>query len=59
MLKMLPAFEIMLYFGKVFRSLCTGNIGSLGQRAAKILVVVKVEATHSQSLTDSKFAALC
>ena len=36
-LKCYQPLELMLYFGEGFRSIHTGNIGSVGQRASKLL----------------------
>ena len=36
---MLPAFLIFMYFGKGIRSFNARNIGSVGQRALKLLAV--------------------
>ena len=38
-LKCYQALELRLYFGKGFRSFYTGNIGSVGQKASKLLAV--------------------
>ena len=35
-LKCCQPLELLIYFGKGFRSFATGNIGSVGQRAAKV-----------------------
>ena len=39
MLKMLAVLEIMLYLGRGLRYFHAGNIGSVGQRASKLLAV--------------------
>ena len=38
-LKCCQPFELFIYFGKGFRSLHAGNVGSFSQMAAKLLVV--------------------
>ena len=38
-LKCYQSLELLLYFGKGFRSFNAGNIGSVGQRASKLLAV--------------------
>ena len=49
-LKCYQPHELLIHFGKGVRSLYIGNIGSVGQRAAKLLAV-KVE------VLKKKFAA--
>ena len=39
MIKMLTVLEIMLYLGRGLRYFHAGNIGSVGQRASKLLAV--------------------
>ena len=48
----------MLYFGKWFRSFHTDNIGSLGQRASKLLAV-KVGFLKKKSAALAIPAELC
>ena len=48
----------MLYFGKGFRSFNAGNIGSVGQRASKLLAV-KVDVLKKKSAPSAIPAELC
>ena len=48
------SLELMLYFGKGFRSFHTGNMGSLGQRASKL----KLEFSRKSAASDIS-AELC
>ena len=48
----------MIYFGKGFRSFYTGNIGSVGQRAAKLLIV-KVGGFKKKSAALAITAEVC
>ena len=56
LLKCCQSLELFIYIGKRFRSFHTGNIGSVGQKAAKLLAI-KVGG-HKKSLKDGNFAAL-
>ena len=51
-LKCYQPLKLMLYFGKGLRSFHTGNIGSVGQRASKLLAV-KVGGLKKKSLPPS------
>ena len=48
----------MLYFGKGFNYFHTNNIGSVGQRASKLLAV-KVEVLKKKSATSAIPAEVC
>ena len=57
-LKCYQPLELMLYFGKGFRSFHTDNIGSVGQRTSKLLAV-KVGVLKKKSAALAIPAELC
>ena len=57
-LKCYQSLELMLYFGKGFRSFHKGNIGFVGQRASKLLAV-KVGVLKKKSAALAIPAELC
>ena len=48
----------MIYFGKGFRSLHTGNVGSVGERATKLLAV-KFGGLTEESTASAITAEVC
>ena len=57
-LKFCQPLELLIYFGKGFRSFHTSNIGLVGQRAAKLLAV-KVGALKKKSAALAIPAEVC